>query len=357
MNLKHILRVTRVRKTALVTLFSLFLLILAGGVVRSTGSGMGCPDWPKCFGQFIPPTSVDDLPENYKEVYSEFRNKKNIRFSALLKSFGFSQLANEIMNDESILEERDFSAFNTWIEYINRLIGAFTGLFIVVLFALSIYLWKLDRSYTYLAAGILVLTGFQGWLGSIVVSTNLLPFLVSLHMILAFVIVGLVLLVFVKTNEYEVKTDINETSFGLKILAIVSILMFFIQLNFGIEVRESIDTIASKLNYENRGNWVSMVGEDFLTHRSFSWIVLLTNGVLIILIMKKFKGWNSLQLSAKLLATFLVLEVIVGVILAYFGLPNYLQPIHLVLASLIFSIQLLILIQFFRMKEIRWSLG
>jgi cytochrome c oxidase assembly protein subunit 15 len=86
----------RFRKVNLISIILLFVLILAGGVVRSTGSGMGCPDWPKCFGMYVPPTSSAELPKDYKDKYVAGRLAKNQRFAKTLDVFGFSDLARRI---------------------------------------------------------------------------------------------------------------------------------------------------------------------------------------------------------------------------------------------------------------------
>ena len=167
----------------LFAIISLFLLILAGGVVRSSGSGMGCPDWPKCFDQYIPPTDISQLPSDYKVRYVAQREKKNERFAVLLSKMGHADLASKIRNDESIKIPEEFNAQKTWTEYINRLIGAFTGLFLVFTFIKSRIYLKKSPSIFWLSFANLFLVLFQAWLGSIVVSTNLLAWVITLHIL------------------------------------------------------------------------------------------------------------------------------------------------------------------------------
>src|SRR5690606_29800576 len=148
---------------------------------------MGCPDWPKCFNRFIPPTDVSQLPVDYEQHYIDGRAKKNERFANTLERIGFSELAFKIRNDKSILVHDEFNAAKTWTEYVNRLSGAILGFFLIACFILSFSYLKGKIRIFVLCFSNLILVFFQAWMGSIVVSTNLTPWVITVHMLLALV--------------------------------------------------------------------------------------------------------------------------------------------------------------------------
>jgi cytochrome c oxidase assembly protein subunit 15 len=304
-------------------------------MVRTTGSGMGCPDWPKCFGQWVPPTSVEQLPSDYKETNSALRAKKNEKFARYLSAIGFDDTATKILSDKAILEEADFNAQKTWIEYLNRLVGVVIGLLIVLLFVVSVWHRKEHPILFWVSLATLVAVVIQGWFGSIVVSTNLTHWTISVHMALALVIVAQLIYLMNKAGDAES----IRVSKNVKWLLVLGIILLLIQVFLGTEVRGAIDRIATIEN--DRGVWILSIWNDFIVHRSFSWMVLLFN-LFFVYKMVKTTGKKTLYLT---LALLFLLDVLTGAGLAYFSVPAFLQPIHLLVASVTFGIQFLLLLK------------
>jgi cytochrome c oxidase assembly protein subunit 15 len=295
---------------------------------------MGCPDWPRCFGQWIPPTSENNLPADYKETYSAHRDKKNQKFITYLRAFGMNKTADQLANDQSVLVETNFNATKTWIEYLNRLTGAVIGLFIIALVVRS---WPLRKSHkSIFILSILTLIGviFQGWFGSIVVSTNLTTWTITIHMLLALVIVALLIYL------YQIsKTEVLAMGYvkGLKWVLTGCIGLLLIQILLGTEVREAIDRIA--MAGIERNSWIGMLGSDFIRHRTFSWIVLLAHVILMFQI-NKTKGGKALPRALFIL---ILCTLLTGAGMAYFSIPALLQPLHLLIATITFGLQLMLL--------------
>jgi heme a synthase len=333
-------------KLTLSTLVAVYLLILVGGIVRSTGSGMGCPDWPKCFGSWIPPTSVDELPENYKQVYSEYRHKKNVRFARYLTAFGFSETANRILSDKSIREEADFNLLKTWIEYVNRIVGVVIGLLIFAVFISSWRFRKAQPKITLLAFLSFVLVGFQGWIGSFVVSTNLTPWTITLHMFLALVLVAmLIYLLYIVIRVESSQGTVDKLSTFTKNLLVLCMIVLLIQILLGTQVREAVDRVSAE--WQNRENWIALLGVEFLMHRSFSWVVLVLNMLLM------YKMWRMEPQKGFALALILLIlgTIFTGVGMAWFSVPPLLQPLHLLLATVTFGVEFLLLLQVPRINK------
>lgn len=303
--------------------------------MRTTGAGMGCPDWPRCFGQWVPPTSVNQLPTDYKEQYASIRDKKNQKFARYLSAIGMNDTADKILNDKSILVEADFNPQKTWIEYVNRLVGVVIGFLIIAVFIRSIPLLKKNPFLFWLSLSTLLAVIIQGWFGSIVVSTNLTSWTITIHMLLALVIVAMLILLMHKSSQSQNIV----VSTPVKWLLVVCMFLLLTQVLLGTEVRSAIDRVAGLR--EGREIWISLIWPDFVVHRSFSWIVLLVHAIFI-LKLKKTTGNNALSLSLVLL---ILLTILSGAGMGYFSVPAFLQPIHLLVATVTFGLQFLLFLR------------
>lgn len=306
----------------------IYLVVVAGSFVRITGSGMGCPDWPKCFGQWVPPTEEAQLPENYKEVYSEKRTDKIEKFAKFLTAFGMKETAERLRNDPQLRLEEKFNGQKTWIEYANRLFGFLAGNAMLLSFIWLI--WKYRKSSLLFHAGFnLVLMGIQAWFGSIVVASNLVPWTITVHMLLALVIIGIQLYLIRKISPSQSKPLMNPRWMVYLIWLCFVIAVY--QMFLGTQVRESIDEL-TKQGF-GREVWTDQLGMSFYIHRSFSWFVL----VLLIIIAWKNENSNRHRMIRYVFG-FLILELLSGVLLAYADMPGLVQTSHLVFATIIFGI-------------------
>lgn len=300
---------------AALTVATIYSLIMVGGIVRATGSGMGCPDWPTCFGQWIPPTHESQLPENYQTIYADR---------------GYA--------------DTTFNVRKTWTEYLNRLLGVFTGFTIL---ATLIFSWPFrqhdSRVFTLSLLGF-VLVGVQGWLGSRVVASNLMVGMITLHMLLAQVIVGVVIAALIRSRRaHFASINVDGMPKLFYPLMIVAMAVGLLQLLMGTQVREAVDLVARSLEHDNRHLWIDNLPAVFAIHKYFAIPLAILNGWLIIQSLVHSNSTALRRLSV-MLGVFMLGTIVIGMSMDRLHVPMFSQPLHLWLASLIFGTQLAILL-------------
>lgn len=291
------------QKTAITTVAAVIFLIFVGGLVRAAGAGLGCPDWPKCFGLWIPPTNAADLPAGFDAV--------------------------------------QFNVFKTWTEYINRLIGAVIGLLIAATFVLSLRYRKTQPVVTYSSGVAFVLVLIQGWLGGQVVKTGLSEWLITIHMVLAMLIMIILLFAVFKATQdrwhVSVEPSTQRWLFGV---GGALFLITMIQLVLGTEVREAVDQVSRGTLTLPRDMWLANIGSIDEIHRSFSWTVFLTGIGLFVLNRK----WTESKLLNKLslgILMMIILQIVLGAGLYYLGMPPVYQVLHLTGIAILICIEFL----------------
>ena len=311
-----------------------YLVIATGGVVRMTGSGMGCPDWPKCFGYYIPPTNIAQLTWISQKIFKKGQMiiyKDELKIS---KNNFTSGLDFDHKNWEDYTKH-DYSKFNplhTWVEFINRLIGVICGISVLILGFYSLQFIKNKPIITILSLLTIIAVGFQAWLGKIVVDSNLNPYSITIHMLMALLIISILIFIYSLNSNYKKN---NVKSIALKNIVLLSLIFTTIQIVIGTQVREFIDEQIIMIGETKKNLWLLVLPSIFLTHRSFSLLILTVN-FFIIYISRK------INLNSKIIFWILgiiAIEIILGIAMYYLHFPFSSQPLHLLLATILFGVQ------------------
>jgi cytochrome c oxidase assembly protein subunit 15 len=284
------------------TIGIVIFLILVGGIVRGTGSGMGCPDWPKCFGMWIPPTCACQLPDKYLHT-------------GLI-----------------------FNAVQTWIEYVNRLIGALTGLFILGSFYFSLPFRKSAKSVFWLSLLGVFLVGFEGWLGKKVVDTNLKEGMITIHMVVAMILLMVLIISQMIARAKIISYPYNEKAVNLAKMGLGICALTLIQIILGTQVRENVDVVAIKLGEAKRGEWIAALSEIYRYHTSFYWLLTLGLGYWFFKLKDLFEEYTIIKNLSFSVLGILFSEIAIGFLLNAFAIPPILQPLHLLLGTLLFAV-------------------
>ena len=317
-----------------------YLVIIAGAVVRMTGSGMGCPDWPKCFGYYIPPTEEAELQFQPNRLYEE---GQVIIVDESLRVASSDFTSGTTYNEEnwSTYDRHDYAIFNpwhTWIEYVNRLLGALAGLAMLIMTALSFKYWKSEKHITIVTIVSLILMCIQGYLGAKVVYSLLAPVKITIHMVMALVIVA-VLNYLVHATSTKRIAHFKRPFF--QNLLIISIVFTLIQIILGTQVRQFVDNQIDIVGYTAKGLWLKDPTVSFYIHRTFSILVVLVNGMLWWQNRKLGYGFQKLNWVLILIG----IEIISGIAMYYIDFPFGTQPLHLIIATVLFGVQSYILME------------
>lgn len=298
---------------ALITIAAVYFLILVGGTVRASGAGMGCPDWPLCFGQFIPPTSEAQLPPDWRVTYADR---------------GY--------------DTADFDPVKTWTEYINRLVGVVIGLLVIATAAAAWPYRRADGAVFWSALGAFFFVGLNGWIGSQVVASNLRPVMISMHMLLAFFVQ--MFLIYAAVRAWAPSLAASPSA-GLRALpawfrglVLWTLGALTVQIFLGIQIRESVDLISRLATDLSRDQWIDAVPWIFYVHRSFSWVVLGLCGWLLWRVHQSPLRHSSAGPALYVLVALVIFEMLLGASLNYLGFPRVAQPVHLLAAHLIFGL-------------------
>ena len=267
------------RRLAFLTAFFAYLQIALGGVVRVTGSGLGCPDWPLCHGRPYPAADIHSI-----------------------------------------------------IEYSHRSVGTITGVLLIGTVALAWVVFRQRRPLVaWLATASLVAIAAEGALGGVVVANELASWLVLVHLGLAMIILGF--LIATAVMSLPASTGASNPSFR-RLVAVAAALTYGLLLTGSTVVASSADEGCRAWPLCASGFAFDFAGANAFTmlHRG---AVLVIGAVLLYTLIQALRHPAT---KAAALATLVVLglQVAVGAGAAVTGAALF-NGLHVAMATLVWA--------------------
>ncbi|MGB0774438.1 MAG: COX15/CtaA family protein [Akkermansiaceae bacterium] len=314
------------QKVAIAACVSLFVLIFAGAVVRATGAGMGCPDWPTCWGCLIPPTSADQIDPAKLDI-EKYRLKA----------------AQHGIDPETITRESVIASYNpvhAWTEYINRLTSTPLSLLTLVTCVMA-FLQRKKRMAVFVASLLaVVLLGVNGWMGAQIVYSGLKPGIITIHLILAVIMLCLLVYIAWRGCDQPWKFSLASSQQGLRKVALLLFALVLAEGVLGSQIREKTDTLKRTHHAAPRIEWVGELEQStvYLVHRSASWLVLMVAGWFFIRCLSANTGARGVE---RTIIGMVIAQMVLGLILSQVGILPIAQVLHIVLSSILVSALLL----------------
>jgi len=333
------------------SLISVYVIFLAGSVVRMTGSGMGCPDWPKCFGYYIPPTSEAQITWQPNTDYKKgmIIIKDETLYVAQKDVKTYLTFATNNWKKYTKHSYAKFNKYHTWTEYINRLSSAVAGIFFVFLVLSAGKYWKERKEITILAFLSFFLMLVEAWMGKVVIDSNLKPTIITIHMIGGLLIIALLLrLRFIVSEPNMSAQDIKPHKYHslFSKLLILSAIFSLIQIAMGTQVRQFIDEQVKEFGFDNKSLSLLNPSFKFYFHRSFTIAIVLVNLWMFYLNQLKNLGYKLVNWIVFLI----FLETITGMLMYYAEIPMGTQAIHLLAGAILFGLQFYLWLQSRKVK-------
>jgi cytochrome c oxidase assembly protein subunit 15 len=316
---------TRFQKLATAALVSVLLLMFVGAIVRVTGSGMGCPDWPKCWGCLIPPTSAEQVD------FSKLPIEK------------FKRKAERMGRDPaSITEESlraDFNPRHVWTEFTNRLFSLPVGFFSLATFIAAFWQREKRPLVFWMAFASLVVVLVNAWMGARVVYSGLKPGVLTAHLSLAMLLTGMLAYCAWRGTDQPWRVRMNEGQrTRLRRVVILLLVVTVAEGIIGAQVREMTDALAKFHDNAPRSTWVEELEDSwkYLFHRSFSWVVFAA-AVWAWLITKRHREGGPGWVENSVLAI-VVTQMVLGLVMAQIHIYSWVQVLHVGLAAVMLTL-------------------